>query len=194
MAQVFLSHTRLDKDFCDYFDSICARVGIKAFRSEFETIPSPAWSTIRNEVRISTALFLLVGQELIRKQSSHGMEWEYTQNWIAYEVGVACQRDIPVWVCVDEDVTINFPVPDVSDYIIGEREAIRPYLRGVLTYYNQVFRLGLHPGQNYQIQCPHDNCGSVYRLHTALPPGSVTTCPQCLQEIQFQDGWAWGEQ
>jgi len=51
MGQIFLSHTKQDKDFCDYFDSICARVGIQAFRSEFETIEPPAWATIRVNVK-----------------------------------------------------------------------------------------------------------------------------------------------
>lgn len=92
MAQIFLSHTKPDAGLCDYFDSICARVGISAFRSEFETITPPAWSTISNAIRQSVALFLLVGRELAAKQASHGIEWEYTQNWIAYEIGVSQLR------------------------------------------------------------------------------------------------------
>jgi len=192
MPQIFLSHTRLDKDFCDYFDSIYARVGIKAFRSEFEAITPPAWLTIRNEIRISRALFLLVGGELTRKQSSHGIEWEYTQNWIAYEIGVASERNIPVWVCVDEGIAINFPVPFLTDYIIGEREANRLYLREVLTSYNKGSRFQL--GEDYWLTCPYDNCGLGFWFHTPLPPGSVITCPQCLQGIQFEHGWVWDEQ
>ena len=188
MAQIFLSHTRMDKDFCDYFDSICARVGIRAFRSEFETIVAPAWFTITSAVRTSTALFLLIGQELAAKQASHGLEWEYTQNWIAFEIGLAAQLGIPVWICVDEGVTINFSVPYATDYIIGERESNRPYLRDVLTYYNQILRFS-HPGQNYVVRCPYDNCQLDFRFHNAMSAGSIVACPQCLGQIEFEKGW-----
>lgn len=34
----FESHTKLDADFCDVFDRACARVGIDAFRSEYEIV------------------------------------------------------------------------------------------------------------------------------------------------------------
>ena len=36
IKQVFVSHTKKDEKFCDAFDRVCARVGIIAFRSEFE--------------------------------------------------------------------------------------------------------------------------------------------------------------
>ena len=62
MKQVFVSHTKRDKEFCDAFDRVCARVGIKAFRSEFEEILTPAWKTIKEAINKSVALFFLVGK------------------------------------------------------------------------------------------------------------------------------------
>jgi hypothetical protein len=50
VVQVFMSHTKLDGECCDRFDSAAARVGLKVFRSEFETIQSPAWKTIKDEI------------------------------------------------------------------------------------------------------------------------------------------------
>lgn len=47
VIQLFMSHTKLDKNFCDRFDIMAARVGVKVFRSEFEKIKPPAWSTIK---------------------------------------------------------------------------------------------------------------------------------------------------
>ena len=38
MKMVFVSHTKRDAEFCDAFDRVCARVGIRAFRSEFEKL------------------------------------------------------------------------------------------------------------------------------------------------------------
>ena len=44
-----------------------------------------------------------------------GRTWKYTQNWIAYEVGLASLQNIDVWVLC-EDTTINFPVPYFNHY------------------------------------------------------------------------------
>ena len=50
MGKVFISHTKKDKEFCDDFDRIVARVGIPAFRSEHEKIKKPAWKTINYKI------------------------------------------------------------------------------------------------------------------------------------------------
>lgn len=51
VVQVFMSHTKRDRECCDKFDSVAARVGLRVFRSEFETIKTPAWKTIRDEIK-----------------------------------------------------------------------------------------------------------------------------------------------
>ena len=107
MVQIFLSHTKLDVECCDMFDRAAAREGVKVFRSEFEELESPPWQTIKKEVVNSVALFLLVGEELVNAQNRSEAslvvkeKWKYTQNWISYEVGVACQKGIDVWVVCD---------------------------------------------------------------------------------------------
>lgn len=55
VARIFESHSKLDVATCDMFDTVVARVGIKAFRSEYEDIKPPAWETIKNEMKISKA-------------------------------------------------------------------------------------------------------------------------------------------
>jgi len=122
-TQLFMSHTKLDRQFCNSFDIIASRIGIKIFRSEFEEIKRPAWQTIRNEINNSIALFLLVGKELVKAQRlsetsiKASEKWTHTQNWIAFEIGVACHKGIDVWVICD-NVTINFPVPYLNHYEI----------------------------------------------------------------------------
>ena len=122
------------------------------------------------------------------KQVSHGNEWEYTQNWIAYEIGVASQLGIPVWICVDEGVSLNFPVPFASDYIIGSREDCREYLRQALNYYNQIIRISTFGG-DLETTCPYDDCRLTFRIHTVLGPNEQILCPQCLRGLSFANGW-----
>jgi len=92
--KVFLSHTKLDSKFCDRFDNICSTVGLARFRSDFADIRQPSWTTIKEELGQSRALFLLVGNELVKQQIAPDPNWKYTQNWISYEVGLAHERNI----------------------------------------------------------------------------------------------------
>jgi len=49
VVQLFMSHTKLDENFCDKFDRAAARVCVKVFRSEFEEIKTPAWKTKKSD-------------------------------------------------------------------------------------------------------------------------------------------------
>ena len=176
MKQVFVSHTKKDERFCDSFDSVCARVGTIAFRSEFEKMSRPAWKTIKEAMNNSIAMFFLVGEELVRSQDLNDSEWRYTQNWIAYEMGLACQLGIDVWAICD-DVLINFPMPYINNYLtvsLKHRPAF-DYLRGILEDYKngRTFRFPyVSPlGNDLGIICPYDDCKMEFNLHVSLQPG-----------------------
>ena len=202
VVHVFMSHTKLDKDFCDRFDVAVARVGIRAFRSEFETIKPPAWKTIKDQMGLSSAMFLLVGKELIKSQTASDQsvearaEWKHTQNWIAYEVGLACQRGIDVWV-IGDDVKINFPVPYLNNYALyglGRKKNRKipfdeiEFIKDVLENYSKD---RFHPlgflGRN--ITCSNTSCGSEFNLHSVVQKEKSVVCPTCLKAIEFPEGW-----
>ena len=188
-VQVFVSHTKRDEEYCDVFDRACARVGVRAFRSEFEMIRLPALETIRDAIRKSRALFLLVGKELVSAQALHDSAWEHTQNWIAYEIGVACQREIDVWVICD-DVEINFPVPYLNNYIptsLRHRNTF-DYLVTILHMYGKGMKT-MFPDPECVIGCPYEaDCKAIYNLPLRIQPGGRIVCPQCLREIEFPKG------
>lgn len=200
-VQIFLSHTKLDEDFCNRFDIAASRVGIKVFRSEFEELVNPAWKTIKDAMNTSSALFLLVGNELVKAQSASETkrkakeQWKFTQNWIAYEIGLACQVGLDVWVVCDA-VNINFPVPYLNNYEAG---GIKPSDRTYLDFYKQIFKrysnggncsvgfcekVGIRPRT---FTCPH--CGAVFNLHSTVPKGTEIPCPTCLGTLTFPNGW-----
>jgi hypothetical protein len=186
-TKVFESHTKYDAEYCDIFDRACARVGIDAFRSEYEDIKPPPYLTITNELRQSKALFLLMGKALIAQQERHDKQWEYTQNWIAYEIGVASALNIDIWVLCD-DLWVNFSVPYFNNYIpysIGRTDNFR-YLVDILRSYAI--------GQKHDITdlervtCPHEDCGISYNLHARVVKGGIVVCPCCLRPIKFPNG------
>lgn len=187
--QVFESHTKLDEKTCNKFDIIAAREGMRVFRSEYETIEPPAWETIKREMKRSVALFLLVGPELVKSQENAvAKEWKFTQNWIAYEVGLACALGIDVWVLCN-GVEINFPVPYLNNYSVGkfeikkgtfERNTLRRYLNG------ETYPLGKW---KHNLACPYENCGAKFNFHSVVKEDSKVPCPTCLRYFVFSDGW-----
>ena len=195
MVQIFYSHTKKDEKFCDEFDKVCARVGIAAFRSEFEEIDPPAWKRIKNEINLSVAVLLLVGKELVKSQESKDPDWKYTQNWISYEIGLACAKDIDVWA-VCEDVEINFPMPYINNYCtanIAKPDAFKYFRTYVLPQYNQGYSFP-YPSRGSRnedlgVTCTNKNCKAELNLHVWLEPGESIVCPQCLKPIVFKDGF-----
>jgi len=188
--QVFISHTKKDEQFCNLFDRVCAREGIIAFRSEDENILKPAWKTIKKEMKKSFALFFLVGKELVQSQDLNDPEWRYTQNWIAFEMGLACQVGIDVWVICD-DVLINFPTPYINNYltISLKHTPAFDYLREILQRYKNGSTFS-YPcksfyGDNLDIICPHDDCKMEFNLHVKWEPGHIIKCPQCLRDMEL---------
>jgi len=185
-----MSHTQLDKEFCNRFDTACARVesGMQAFRSEFERISPPDWKIIRDAMNRSWAMFLLVGKELVKMQEKSACDpetarsWKYTQNWIAFEIGLACQQNIDVWVLCD-DVTINFPVPYFNNYL-PFRVSV-DWLRQILNMYKT---LGHLPSPSkplpplFQYVCSNNQCKMEFFFWGYNRPRPFdVTCPQCLK-------------
>lgn len=195
VVQLFMSHTQKDKAFCDKFDSAAARVGIKVFRSEYETIKSPPWKTIKEGMHSSSALFLLVGKELVNSQKLSDSdpkmreEWKYTQNWMAYETGLACERGIDIWVLCD-NIEINFPVPYLNNYdFTGSFDFIRNTLNSYRNRKKFPLGMALYGRKNISCRCAYKTCGSEFNLHTAVQKGISFNCPTCLKPLYFQEGW-----
>lgn len=191
-TKVFVSHTKEDEDFCDKFDSVCSREGVIPFRSEFEKISKPEWSTIKKAMNESSALFFLVGKNLVELQEKHLPEWRYTQNWIAYEIGLACQMEIDVWAVCD-NVLINFPMPYINNYLtisLKDKDTFNYVRYIVLDIYKQGKSFPLYSksveGKTLTAECA--SCGALFNLHVRHKKGEGIRCPQCLQDLIFPEG------
>lgn len=188
MGKVFVSHSKYDDEFCNRFDQACASVGLERFRSEFEEIEDPAWKTINREISKSNTLFLLVGKELVNRQTTSSDNWAFTQNWISYEIGVASQQNKDVWVVCDS-IPINFPVPYLTNYVLNgihmdnpeNRNFWKPYLNAYKNYKGVIF--------NKKYKCSCFMCGATFNLLNSLEKGAQIVCPTCLSLLGFPDGW-----
>lgn len=110
MANIFISHSKRDNAAVEAFCNVFARTRHRAFLAEFEAYAVPPWAQIRNWVQQSSALFVLLSPYL--------QTTPYTQNWVSYEVGLACALNKPVWVYEHWNEPVAFPVPYLTDYVI----------------------------------------------------------------------------
>jgi hypothetical protein len=185
--QAFISHTKKDEEFCDVIDDAIEKIGFKRFRASFEKIEPPEWKSIRNEMNNSNVLILAVGNELIKNQSLHNKEWHFTQNWIAYEIGLASEREIDIWVICD-DVRINFPVPHLTFYLPYSlrRDEVLSNFNWHFTLYQTRQRMPYPLTEDQKIWCivcPY--CHNEYNLYARIPKGQTVICPTCLKELYF---------
>jgi hypothetical protein len=67
----------------------------------------PNWQWIKDEIKESKALFLLLSRNITRKKQ--------TQNWVSFEIGLASMC-IPSIVFEFEEEKVYFPIPYLSHY------------------------------------------------------------------------------
>jgi hypothetical protein len=110
VASIFISHSKNDEVAINAFSRAFAQTTIRAVFEEFENYVVPPWAKIAKDVQESSAVFLLL--------SPHLNHTSYTQNWVSYEVGLACAMKKPVWVYEQWQAPVHFPVPYLTDYIL----------------------------------------------------------------------------
>lgn len=154
---------------------------------EFENIYPPAWEKIKNQIENSEAVFLLLGSN-VRNSI-------YTQNWIAFEVGLACAMGKEVWVFEQYGSNIEFPIPYLTDYMIYDLQNPNHfnYVRNIIERYGEpIYLLPLFVDnrtkrnipQGIAIECKYENCKSKYFLHTQI---NSFICPSCRQLLTLDN-------
>ena len=193
VPKVFISHSRLDKNYCDSFESVCNWARIKSFRSEFENIEKPPWKTLKREISQSPVLFLLIGKEFTKIQKNltintpEYQRWMATQNWIAYEIGVSAQKGIEVWVLC-EDPDIYFPVPYFANLYFWEGNLAeqRELIFFLETYSKNRYIMF---DKRMRHTCSNPNCRITYNIIQPLAKGAKIKCPSCLRITEFPEGF-----
>jgi hypothetical protein len=187
-VQVFISHSKRDKKYCLSFANACTSVGLDPFVYEFEDIKPPHWKTLQREISKSAVLFLLIGKEFNEIQKSLPPDvWRFTQNWIAYEIGVAAQKGIEVWVLC-ENTDINFPVPYFTNLYFweGNPDEQKELFFFLETYsQDKYFKFG----EKMRHKCTNRNCRITYNIIQRLEKDVKIKCPSCLEINEFPEGF-----
>jgi len=116
-----MSHSQKDAIVKQVFNEVFAKTGVKPIWMEYEKWSQrevePNWRWISRYIRMldTVGVFVLLTRNVIN--ISDPKRTLATQNWVAYEVGVASagKPTKPVYVFRDEDV--DFPVPYLTNYM-----------------------------------------------------------------------------
>ena len=204
MAQIFVSHSKEDKDIRLFFGDIFGKTRVEDRFIEYEKYQPPAWNYIQQEIAKSVALFVLLGQNVQRLA--------HTQVWIGSETG-AVPSGKEVWVFEHLQQICDVPIPNVHHYMLYNYDmAFHDYIRAIVQSYDDsptlpsalgggaigaaiggppgaiigalVLASITSPSRNRPggeiIRCPNLNCQHVFRLHTKV---SVLPCPVCRQRM-----------
>ncbi|MDY6894306.1 MAG: hypothetical protein SVO01_02645 [Thermotogota bacterium] len=131
MTKIFLSHSHTDKVLLDDTKSIFEETNVEYVI--YEGDKDEDWKNIRKEIQDSDAVFLLVGPNI----SPDIRDSAHTQNWIAFEVGIACGCEPPKRVYAfhnaydpenpNECNKNLFVIPYLTDYIYYNSNVPRSY-------------------------------------------------------------------
>lgn len=84
MAKIFISHSKKDKELLEDTKQIFEETKVKY--AIYDNEKGEQWKNIREYIRNSDAIFLLLGRDI----NPDNRDRAYTQNWIAFEAGIAC--------------------------------------------------------------------------------------------------------
>lgn len=151
---------------------------MKAIRLEFEDYNFTPSLYIKQQVHLSDALFVLLGSNV---QFS-----EYTENWIAFEVGLAAGlggKDI--WVFEPSNVNVRFPVPFLHHYVLYNLndDHSRRYISHIVKAYETIPLFRSLPHGVQDVTCGYDDCRQIFRLHTRVQQFNCPTCRRVLVKV-----------
>jgi hypothetical protein len=200
----FVSHNRKDMEgqlFLSHVFNLDGSRFVPKFYAVDKPQPPHAGPIIR-KIEQSSVLIVLLSPELAERQ--------YSRSWVAFEVGVAAHRGIPIFV-VEPAVhaPIDFPVPGTTHY------ALRPKSAESIgeTFWSSVARTSFEPkgpeyydastegwgmkvlaglynltlgttsvgGKFTEIRCQNDQCKATYFVEFGMT-SKPFFCPVCRKE------------
>jgi hypothetical protein len=131
MAQIFISHSKKDKDFRGFFSNAFSGTKVKAIFEEFEKIFKGEITSeqIKNDIEKSKAVFVILSQNV---QNIH-----HTRDWINWETGVGINKDIWVFEPYSQFRKISVVTPCLRHYIIFDTsDSCLGYMRKIIESYD----------------------------------------------------------
>ncbi len=129
MSEIFVAHSRNDKEALAFITTAAARTSVKLTLMEFEGDPGNPRTTeeVENKIDGSSALFMLLG--------SHVQDIPHTRDWVVWESGRANGKDIWVFESAGAEET-NIVVPNFKHYVLyHDTEEWTAYVSDIVNSY-----------------------------------------------------------
>jgi len=131
MAKIFVSHSKRDVEFVDFFNRVAGSTKVALRFMEFEALVGTEVSSreIRTEIEESNAVFILLSQNV------DGLP--HTRDWVLWEAGVASNKDVWVFERASTQGKVDVITPHLRDYVVFEpTEAWYPLVRSIVESYD----------------------------------------------------------
>jgi hypothetical protein len=131
MAQIFVSHSRRDKDIIHFFLEAFAGTKVKPLLEELEQEPPVGVTAekIEQDIQSSNAVFLLLSENV--------ENLKHTRDWMNWECGTAKNKDMWVFEPFESLGRIMVVVPRLNHYVLFERShEWRKHLRSIIQSYD----------------------------------------------------------
>jgi len=112
-VNIFISHSRRDKELVERIRTIITNIGHQSIVEEFiptelkQPIP---YAEIKSKVDLSSLVFLFLTDNVVLT--------EYTRNWVMFEISLAATQQKRLFVFERQGTPIPYPIPYLTDYMI----------------------------------------------------------------------------
>lgn len=211
MANIFISHSRRDKELITAMAKVLRNIGhtpiIEEFMPEEEKEPVP-YEEIRKNVSLSNYVFLFLTDNIVAT--------EYTHNWVAFEVGLTASSRKRLFVFERTGVPVPYPIPYLTDYMIFDEDSTKDILdiQALAKKLSELPKAAIGAGAGallglpfgpigfilgglggallgagaeekiLEVQCPH--CGVSFNYYS--PQYIGFNCPACRGDIELNIG------
>lgn len=209
MSQIFISHSKEDKDLINFFSKVFSSTKVKAIWEEFKkiiTLNSVTSKKIKDDIKQSNALFIILSQNV--------QALPHTRDWVDWESGVgsASNKDIWVFEPYRQLGSISVVTPHLNHYVLFEtNNSWFKYIWQIIDSYNDsnillattvgelqrittlegligdpVRDKSINRPTGIEIKCSY--CSLVYNIHFPIPDRSNQfnfRCPVCNKYLSL---------
>jgi hypothetical protein len=131
MAQIFVSHSKEDRDLVNFFSRVFAITKVRAVLEEFEKILTCEITSAKviQDIENSNAVFVILSKNV------QGIP--HTTNWVVWETGVAKNKDIWIFEPYSQFSKISVVIPYLRHYVIFDiNNSCFRYIRRIVESYD----------------------------------------------------------
>lgn len=133
MSQIFVAHSRRDRDFRDFFSNAFAGTKVKAVFEEFEKILVGRITSdiVARDIENSRAVFVILSQNV--------QDILHTRDWVVWEAGVAASGNKDIWVFepISQLGRISVVIPYLKHYVVFDTsDDWLGYIRRIIESYD----------------------------------------------------------